>query len=231
MNYFYAPPQQWKDDKYVVIKNQEATHIIKVLRHKLEDVIFVANGQGVIFECRIEQISRNEVRAVVLSKNEIEKPRFDKVLGFGIIKVRDRLEFAIEKAVELGATEIVLFNADNTQRTKVNVERLELLITSAFKQSGRYWMPKLKVLTSLDEIYNQYKKHTFILAYEKTSVDYKPQLTQNDIVLLVGPEGGFSDREVEIHKKNEGIFVSLGKNRLRAETAVTALLSQYLFMG
>lgn len=219
------------DDTSVVIDGQEAIHIIKVLRHKTGDSIHIANGRGSIFECAIDQISGNKVYTRVLDKIEGEKPKYRKIICIGIIKVRDRFEFAIEKAVELGATEIVVFNADNTQRAKVNKERLRLLILSAFKQSGRFWLPELRVLDSLDEVYTQFNGYKYIMAHEKTSIHHKPENVETDIVLMVGPEGGFSSRELKLHEDRGGYFVSLGKNRLRAETAVAALLSQYLFLG
>ena len=85
------------------------------------------------------------------------------------------------------------------------------------------------VLKSLDEVYNYYSDFDYVMAHEETSISLRTGELKNDTVLFVGPEGGFSERELSLNKKNAGEFISLGKNRLRAETAVTAFLSQYLF--
>ncbi|MFA5669146.1 MAG: RsmE family RNA methyltransferase [Balneolaceae bacterium] len=229
MNYFYAPPEQWNGEQSVEIIGQEAQHILKVLRYNVGDTIHIANGRGRIYECKIESVAKQLLTATIGTFIEEEAPKIAKVLALGVIKIRDRFEFAIEKAVELGATEICIFNADHTQRTKINEGRLNLLILSAFKQSGRFWLPDLVIKDSLDEVYSHYKNHSNIMAHEKTTITDRTSGLIKDSVLFVGPEGGFSERELKLHSQNGGEFISLGKNRLRAETAVTALLSQYLF--
>jgi len=229
-NIFYAPSSAFIDQEIVEITGQEALHINKVLRHKIGDIILLADGDGARFEVEITDFTKRTVVAKKLTTNCEARPSKKKILALGVIKKRDRLEFAIEKAVELDAWEICLFNADHSERTKLNEERIHTQIVSAFKQSGRYWLPKLIVLNSLNEVYEHYTNSEFIMAHEETEVNKKPNsLTANQTILLVGPEGGFSNREVELNRKNGGKFVSLGKNRLRAETAATAFLSQFLF--
>lgn len=150
-------------------------------------------------------------------------------MAFGAIKKRDRLEFAIEKAVELDAWEICVFDADHSERSRLNEDRLQTQIVSAFKQSGRFYLPKLVIKRSLDEILEQYKEHSIQMAYLGEEEAGTPnQLTDSENLLLVGPEGGFSKREAELAKSKRAQFITLGKNRLRAETAVVAFLSQYL---
>ncbi len=229
MNYFYAPPQHWINQHEVEIFGQEAQHIVKVLRYNIGDTIHIANGEGKIYECEINSVSKQKLTAIIGSFVEEEIPELAKVLALGVIRIRDRFEFAIEKAVELGATEICIFSADHTERTKINEDRLNLLIVSAFKQSGRFWLPALVILKSLDEVYRYYADYDYIMAHEETSLVNRTGTLANDCVLLVGPEGGFSERELTLNKDNAGEFISLGRNRLRAETAVTAFLSQYIF--
>ena len=229
MNYFYAPPEQWINQHEVEIFGQEVLHITKVLRYNVGDAIHIADGKGRIFECEINAVSKQKLSAIIGSFVEEDAPELAKVLALGVIRIRDRFEFAIEKAVELGATEICVFSADHTERTKINEDRLKLLIVSAFKQSGRFWLPDLVILKSLDEVYKCYADFDYVMAHEETSLTNRTGKLTKDSVLMVGPEGGFSERELALNMKNTGEFISLGKNRLRAETAVTALLSQYLF--
>lgn len=230
-NIFFAPPSDFKPDDTVEITDQEALHISKVLRHKIGDVILVADGEGARFEIEILEITKKSVLGKKLTTSCKAIPSKKKILALGVIKKRDRLEFAIEKAVELGAWEIVLFNADHSERNRINSERVETQIISAFKQSGRFWLPKLTVFNSLDEIYDQYVVSNFLMAHVDADQDKKPtKLNDGNNVLFVGPEGGFSEREKELHLSKGGELVSLGSNRLRAETAAMTFLSQYLFI-
>lgn len=229
-NIFYASTSDFNGEVSVEIKDQEATHITKVLRHKIGDSILVADGEGSRFRADITGINKRSVVASIKEKTERAIPAKKKILALGILKKRDRLEFALEKAVELGATEICLFSSDHSERSNTKEDRMRTIILSAFKQSGRYWLPEVNVLSSLDEVFSTYKSSNFIMAHEEIEVSDQPKaLTSNQTVFLVGPEGGFSKREVELNGEKGGEFVSLGKNRLRAETAALAFLSQYLF--
>lgn len=230
MNFFYASGECWNNEKTIVeITGQEAIHISKVLRYKVGDEIFVADGIGNHCKCTIKEISKKSVTANIVETESESEPTTKKVMAFGAIKKRDRLEFAIEKAVELDAWEICVFDADHSERSRLNEERLVTQIISAFKQSGRYFLPNLVIRNSLDDVLEHYESHNLVMAYlgdEKSEVPEK--LTSDKNLLLVGPEGGFSKREADLVKSKKGTFVTLGKNRLRAETAVVAFLAQYL---
>lgn len=229
MNYFYAPPQDWQKDESVEIKGQEAQHISKVLRHKAGDEILIVDGVGNRCKCVITDISKRSISANIIRKTHRKVPSIKKIIALGAIKKRDRLEFAIEKAVELDAWEICVFNADHSERSKLNEGRLHTLIVSAFKQCGRFYLPRLIILNSLDEVFDRYSGHSYFMAYlGEEDAQSPPELSSELNLLLVGPEGGFSEREAQLNKKNNGSFVSLGENRLRAETAVAAFLSRYL---
>ncbi len=230
-NIFFISPSDFNADDSVEIKDQEALHISKVLRHKIGDVILVADGEGARFEVEILEITKKLVLGKKLTTTCKPVPSKKKILALGVVKKRDRLEFAIEKAVELGAWEVVLFNADHSERNKINKERLDTQIISAFKQSGRFWLPKLKILDSMDEVFDKFQGSNFLMAHVEANEEHEPsELKEENNVLLVGPEGGFSVREKELHLAKGGSLVTLGDNRLRAETAAMAFLSQYLFI-
>lgn len=230
MNFFYVSQECWNKDRTIVeIKDQEAAHISKVLRYKVGDEIFVADGEGNRSKCEITDNSKRSIVASVLETVSQTEPTIKKVMAFGAIKKRDRLEFAIEKAVELDAWEICVFDADHSERSRLNKDRLHTQIVSAFKQSGRYFLPKLVIKSSLDEVLDHYSDHATMMAYLGDEESGNPEkLTDTNNLLLVGPEGGFSKREADLTKSNGGKFVSLGAHRLRVETAVVAFLSQYL---
>lgn len=227
-NIFYALPENIKGGK-LELTEQEARHAAKVLRFEVGDELFASDGKGNIYTTRITSITKSSVIADIQSKETTPEPEIKKVLGVGAIKKRDRLEFAIEKAVELDAWEICIFDADHSERSRLNEERLDAIVLSAFKQSKRRWLPEIVIKDSLDAVLEHYRDHHLIFAHvEETPVLPHP-LEKNKNLLLVGPEGGFSEREIELARKKQAAFISLGKNRLRAETAVGAMLAQFLF--
>lgn len=229
-NIFFVPPSDFASDDTVEIKDQEAQHITRVLRHKVGDVILVADGEGARFEVEIQDITKKSVVGKKLRTICQEAPSKKKILALGVIKKRDRLEFAIEKAVELGAWKIILFNADHSERNRINRERVETQIISAFKQSGRFWLPELVLLDAIDDVYAAFDSAEFLMAHVDVEQQQKPPFLNDGLmVLMVGPEGGFSVREKELHLSKGGGLVTLGPNRLRAETAAVAFLSQYVF--
>ncbi len=229
MNYFYAPKQDWPDEHTVDIKGQEAQHISKVLRKRTGEIIHVADGAGSHFACEIISVSKQQIQARVVNSASMPEPEIKKVMAFGAIKKRDRLEFAVEKAVELDAWEVCVFNADHSERTRLNEHRLNAHIVSAFKQSGRYFIPRMVIKNSLDEVLDHYIHHQPYMAYLGDVEISSTELTKPENLLLVGPEGGFSEREAGLVKKKGGKFIRLGRNRLRAETGVAAFLAQYLY--
>ncbi|MEX0719526.1 MAG: RsmE family RNA methyltransferase [Balneolaceae bacterium] len=229
MNIFYVEPDRVKENEFE-LTGQEAQHATKVLRLRRGDEIHATNGQGKRLTGNVELLSRDSVTAFIKKTEEKAKPEPEIVLAMGILKKRDRLEFAVEKAVELGASEILLFNADHSEKTKVRFDRLENIAMSAMKQSLRFWLPKISVFDSLDEIVKSYPGAEILMAHERTlsSEQGTPNVEMMKKLLLVGPEGGFSDREVELIREKCGKLISLGDYRLRAETAVVAFLSRFI---
>lgn len=230
MNIFFASPDQ-VHRQHIELTGQEAVHASKVLRRQPGDGITVVDGQGGWYEGTIIQITKKTVTIeVVSSENRLQKqPRL--VLGLGIIKKRSRLEFAVEKAVELGVSSVVLFRSEHTIKEKVRPDRLESIALSAMKQSMQAWLPEIKVYESLGEVIRDHANYTLLAAHEKTEAE--PGVEEDfrqpgDTLLLIGPEGGFSDDEIDFIKSKEGELVSLGKNRLRTETAAVVLLSQFI---
>lgn len=232
MNIFYAPPQQITDQT-IELTDQEAHHASHVLRYKTGDTIAVVDGIGNRYEGIITKVTKKNVEISITNKTVIENNTGSErqlVVALGIIKNRQRLEFAIEKAVELGASKLVLFNSRYTEKAKVRLDRLNGIVISAMKQSMHATLPELRYEKSLKNVLENFKDYRFLMAHEKTAgTAGLPDITGNNkLLLLVGPEGGFSDEEVDFVKKNGGELVSLGRYRLRAETAVVAFLSLFL---
>ncbi|NET33419.1 MAG: 16S rRNA (uracil(1498)-N(3))-methyltransferase [Cyanothece sp. SIO1E1] len=228
-NHFFIDEPNLYTLEYVELSGQEAKHASKVLRKSVGDLLILVNGEGCKATAEIQSIQKSSLSLRIQSRELREQPEGKKVLGLGIIKVRDRFEFAIEKAVELGATTICLFESDHSERTRIKEDRLEAIIQSAFKQSGRWWKPELIIKNDLKSVLFEFADHEVLMAHEKKQVEPPISSQKKEKLLLVGPEGGFSEKEVELVARAGGELISLGVNRLRAETAVAALLSQFLF--
>ncbi|MEX2403718.1 MAG: RsmE family RNA methyltransferase [Balneolales bacterium] len=226
MNLFYTPPEQVQE-KTLNLSGDEARHAVKVLRFKVGDAIFVTDGAGSRYEGRIEVAGKNKLQVSILHKHSTPKPA-ELVLVLGLLKNRQRLEFAIEKAVELGCIKIILFKSDHSERGKVNLERLQAIAVSAMKQSLRNYLPDVQLRDSLGDAIKGFNDHTLITAHEKQKKEAPTffELNKNHLA-LVGPEGGFSDDEIRLMEKSKGRTISLGDYRLRTETAVVALLSRF----
>jgi len=226
---FYIPEDGLKEKGRVRITGQEAQHIHRVLRHQPGDEILTGDGNGTHFRCRITETSKKEIQAEILEKEYVSPPESKKVAALGTIKKRDRLEFAVEKATELGVWEICLFDADHSERSRINEQRLRAVILSAFKQSKRFWLPTLRIVNSLGEVLAAYPNHETLMAHQHPAAVKEVTLKDSkDLLLLTGPEGGFSEREVELATSKEAKLYSLGSHRLRAETALVALLSRFI---
>lgn len=227
MNLFYAH----SDDIYpseLSIRGQEAIHITRVLRFGEGDEIFVTDGKGSRFICVINRIGKQELTAEIREKVIEERPSPFLTLCLGIIKKRDRLELAAEKAVELGADELILFRGEYSQKENSRLDRLEATVLSAMKQSLRTWLPSVYHENSLERALMYRKERSLlIVADETTNPDVSQIKEAANYFLVVGPEGGFSDNERKVLNDREAIPFSLGSKRLRTETA--AIVMTYHF--
>lgn len=199
----------------------ENKHINKVLRKKQGDLIIFTNGKNLKFKVKIIKLSKKSSLFKVLS--------FEKVLSnknlhvaISILKSPARFEIFLEKAVEIGVSEITPIICKRTLRKRVKIERCNKIIISALKQSFKYHLPKFNSpIAFKDFIKSSTEKNKLIATCEELkkkslSKSFKQSETN---VILIGPEGDFTKEELKEAKINKFKFVSLGNSRLRAETA------------
>lgn len=231
MNIYYAPPSQINNG-FAELLDQEATHASKVMRASEGDELVVVDGQGGWYRGPIQRITKKTVQVAIDSKRQIPAPDPAPILGMGIIKKRDRLEFAVEKAVELGVADICLFRSVHSIKENVRMDRLESIAVSAMKQSLRAWLPAISLFDSVETVLDTFPNAEFLAAHEKVEENQSipnPETGGSEkLLLLVGPEGGFSSNEIDLLRERDAKLISLGKNRLRTETAAIAFLSQFL---
>jgi len=148
---FYAEPGS-VSATHIRLAGEEAHHASRVLRCRVGDLLEGTDGQGGWYRGQVESITRSEVVVRVSEVVRDERGGFFRVLAVGLIRKRDRLEFLLEKATELGVDHFVLFSADHSEKGSVRTERLMAVLMRAMKQSRRTFLPGLSVVGSLDEV-------------------------------------------------------------------------------
>ena len=201
---------------------EESKHIIKVLRKKDTDILFVTNGLGFLFKTEITLASENKCTVKILSVEKVESSKFKLHLAVAPTKMNERYEWFLEKATEIGIHEITPIICDRSERKVINKERFEKIILTAMKQSNSLFLPKLNEAKSFKEFIKQPNDGMQLIAHceetDKKSLKSVLQPNENS-TLLIGPEGDFSEKEIALALENKFIPVSLGNNRLRTETA------------
>src|SRR6056297_53828 len=227
MNIFYSPLSSITPNS-LKLTGQEAKHATKVLRIRPGDQIHVTDGAGKLYQCNVSEVQKSDVVCTILDTKVEERKSPFVTLVVGLIKKRDRLEFAVEKSVELGADEIVVFRGDHSEKGNVRLDRLGSTVLSAMKQSLRVFLPNVRFTENLaDVIESKAESATLVYADETTDIGDSQSRLDNKLMLVVGPEGGFSESERSILKNKGGIPYSLGDKRLRTETAAITITDRY----
>ena len=219
MNIFIASVEK----KLASLTSEESWHCAKVLRKKTGDKIQLIDGIGNFYEGVLEIVSDKKCTANLTSGPILqEKRNYYLHLAIAPTKQIDRIEWMIEKAVEIGIDEISFISCKNSERTVIKIDRIIKIVESAVKQSLQAYLPKINDLTSFKEIINSKEADQKLIAhcYNEEKNDLKQMEFKNKSTLvLIGPEGDFSMDEVDIALKNNFKAVSFGSNRLRTETA------------
>jgi 16S rRNA (uracil1498-N3)-methyltransferase len=233
MQLFYNPDIDETTESFSFDK-EESRHIIKVLRKKDSDILHVTNGLGLLFETEITLASDNKCIVEVLSIKKSPEPKFRLHLAVAPTKMNDRFEWFLEKATEIGIQEITPVFCDRSERKTINKERFEKIILSAMKQSNETYLPKLNDAISFKEFIKQKNKGLQLIAHceETDKKSLKEILKPNeDVIILIGPEGDFSDKEIALAVENNYQPVMLGNTRLRTETAAVVACHSVVFFN
>lgn len=208
--------------KNYTFQREESKHIIKVLRKRINDCIHITNGKGQCYSGTI--ISENPNKCTVSLKLIDQQDALPYKLHIAVAptKVNDRFEWFLEKATEIGVTDITPILCDHSERKHIKWERFDKIIQSATKQSLQYHKPQLHQLTPIKAfINNTHATNKFIAHCENHEKKYLKNLItpKSDSVILIGPEGDFSLNEINLALQHNYSPVSLGNTRLRTETA------------
>ncbi len=220
MNLFYSPNII---EPVTTLTEEESKHIIRVLRKSTGDTVFFTDGMGYNYKCTI--IDANPKRCVIeIIEKSKGKDNRDYQIHIAIAPTKNiaRFEWFLEKSTEIGIDTITPIICYHSERKEVKIDRLNKVITSAMKQSLKSHHPILHDKTKFSDLIKKTFDGQKFIAYIDKDVTLELSKAYNpgqDVIILIGPEGDFSPEEVEAAKSIGFIPVSLGKSRLRTETA------------
>lgn len=208
-------------DGKITLQGDEFLHMTKVLRYKVGYKAIVCANDGIERLCSVDEISKDSAILSIDEQTVQDKKNCHVTLFAGLLK-NNKLDFAIQKAVELGVDEVYAFTSQNCVETKFSCERANKIALESAKQCGSAYLTKVGELTTLDNILDKLQGFDKVLfAYENERVHRIKDSAQGAkrIALIVGPEGGFSEQETKKAIEKGASVVTLGKRILRAETA------------
>ncbi|MEI7509848.1 MAG: 16S rRNA (uracil(1498)-N(3))-methyltransferase [Flavobacterium sp.] len=233
MQLFYNSSITEKDKSFVFDK-EESKHIIKVLRKKEGDILFVTNGLGCVFKTEIALASDSKCTITILSFEKQELPKYRLHLAVAPTKMNERYEWFLEKATEIGIQEITPIICEHSERKIIKIDRFQKIIESAMKQSLHFFIPKLnEPITYKEFLKKEFNGQKFIAHCEETDKKSLKSVAkmERDILIIIGPEGDFSVKEIQMALDNKFIAVSLGNTRLRTETAAIVACHSVNFLN
>lgn len=209
-------------DTFFQFDKEESKHIIKVLRKKTGDSIHITDGNGNLFHSKITVESEKKCEVQIQTIDQFEPKKYKLHIAIAPTKMNDRFEWFLEKATEIGVDEISPIICDHSERKVYKTDRAEKILQAAMKQSNQFFLPKINTPISFSEFIKSATDGEKFIAHceenQKYSFKSRCQPNQN-ILILIGPEGDFSSKEINLALKNNFIPVSLGNTRLRTETA------------
>ena len=220
------------EDGLIRLDEDESKHCLKVLRLGRGDVIHVTDGKGNIYDAEVTGTASGHVTAAILKTTASDPSKgFRLHIAIAPTKNSDRFEWFLEKAAEIGIDEITPLFCMRSERTRVNDDRLKRILVSAVKQSLKTRLPLLRTAISMKDFLKEPLTGVKLIA---TCISGKEEEIQkvytkaHDAIVLIGPEGDFTDEEIKAAIEAGYMPVSLGESRLRTETAgvyVTAAIN------
>lgn len=233
MQLFYNPDIQATDASFTFDK-EESRHIVKVLRKKEGDTIHITNGKGYLITSEVIFANEKKCEVKITGAQFHEPVPYRLHLAVAPTKMNDRYEWFLEKAVEIGITEITPLICEHSERTVFKADRFEKILQSAMKQSLQYYMPVLHEPVPFSQFVKAQRDGLLFIAHcEETDkkllkTEIKPR---EAITILIGPEGDFSTREIAQALGLGYVPVSLGNTRLRTETAAVVAAHSVAFVN
>jgi 16S rRNA (uracil1498-N3)-methyltransferase len=231
---YYFTPKQYISPGSLTIVDDEAKHVARVMRKKAGVELFVTDGEGNLYKSKITNVTKEIIDCDIIEKfKNLNEPAIKITLYQSLIKNPDRFEFVIEKAVELGVHAIQPVVSENViNKTTNKTERWQSIALSAMKQSQRCYLPRVMEPVLYSSVTGTISRGLKLIAHEKpggSTFLLNKGISETEISLFIGPEGGFTDGEIDLALKNGFNVLNLGARKYRSETA--ALLSIGLLLN
>jgi 16S rRNA (uracil1498-N3)-methyltransferase len=203
---------------------EESNHLIKVLRKSKGERVSFTDGKGYLYQCVIQDANPKKTKLSVESRHFTPEEDFYIHLAICPTKNADRMEWMVEKITEIGIHEISLIQSEHSERSMIKLDRLEKKIIAACKQSVKTRIPKLNPVMPMEKLVSDHRYDAYerFIAYVDKENDrhlFEKATANKAYLVLIGPEGDFSPKELELAFKYHFHPCSLGKSRLRTETA------------
>lgn len=208
----------------IALDEDTSRHVVQVLRMKEGEKLNLTDGKGSLLLCEISEANKKHCAVDIKSQIQIPKSKRTVSVAISLLKNTNRFEWFLEKATEIGVTEIIPLICDRTEKEKFRHDRLNGICISAMLQSQQCWLPVLHEPEAFGSLVKkQFANSTRFIAHceeadKKALLDYPINQLINPQV-LIGPEGDFTPQEIELALNNGFLPVALGETRLRTETA------------
>jgi len=220
VEYFYQP--DIISDTFH-LNEEESKHCAKVLRKKIEDQIIVLDGVGGVYRCKINSLLPNKVEFDIIEKASVKKTRHTIHLIIAPTKNTDRIEWFVEKSIEVGAHRISFIDCQNSERHRLNISRIRKKAISAMKQCKNPFFALIDDIVPFKDYLHSavHDSEKYICHASKGEGNYLLNVATKGAhyQVLIGPEGDFTNDELSLAENQGFLPVSLGESRLRTETA------------
>lgn len=218
----------------LVLDEENSRHVVSVLRMEEGEALQLTDGKGNLYQARLDHAHKKKASVVIESSTFQEKALHRRGVAVGLLKQSARFEWFLEKATEMGITDIIPLITDRTERQHFRKDRMMGVLVSALIQSQQVWLPELLDPIELEAFpWEHWSQASISIAHceERVKIPFTEQVqkTTGDKIILIGPEGDFSPEEIQTAVSKGATEVSLGETRLRTETAAmvaAALLVQ-----
>ena len=223
--YFYFAHLATMADEFVLNENS-SRHIVQVLRMQAGQELRLTDGKGLSVKASILEANKKKCRVRILKKEKQEAPKRQLQIALSLLKNTSRFEWFLEKATELGISEIFPIKCARTEKQQFRMDRMQGILESAMIQSQQVWMPVIYEPQGFEKWIQQAKSDQKFIAHCEPGPKKKlSELLNTGLssqLILIGPEGDFSSEEIKSALENRFIAVELGDTRLRSETAAVA---------
>lgn len=218
--FFYI--NSFTGEEFITLDEDTSRHVVQVLRMDEGEKLNLTDGKGNLLTCEINQADKKHCNVRILQAINYKQKTKNITIAISLLKNTNRFEWFLEKATEIGVSEIIPLICERTEKEKFRFDRMNSILISAMLQSQQCWLPVLHEPTQFDDlVMRQFDNTNKFIAHcvEETKSPLSSKSINGSTIILVGPEGDFTKEEIDLAVQNGFIPVSLGETRLRTETA------------